>query len=811
MLAEKAAADALAQALGPELSAKANFAEVIAGLQKLGVSLEDIRAEADTLATSLKQADDVRLQGLSQGVDITRRNMDGLRNSSNQSRSVLANLAGNAAQDLGQLGGVVGSLGVGISQLAEYAVDGNIKLGQLAQVAGPMAALSAALLLVGNAQKEIAEQEAFQTEQVEAYRDAVDEVGESVEAVEQRLQEMEFPTPEESGANTMIDLLGRIGISAVDALTPWEDLSARITDFPQLMGQLGFSFEDLARVIQGGTVDLGAFETLLNQMPEAEGLVGPIMDFLTSQQEAYAAAVGLTVDELGDQDAVLRAAAERAEFYASSVEGVNQALQDFDDEASHTRELWDLVLADLAGNRQIDTTIDQWNRLRDILELTDEQMAELADQKLDERLEEIGDAAKDLREVLVDTITGIGDAAVEAREELEETATGVGEAAVEAREALEEMATGIGDAAVEGREAFEDMLSGIGAAAQEGAKQLQGLNDGLADVADNLDTAAGRAAAFGGALGGINTDLDNTTATIEFNDRLKTLHETLHDLNDAVGDTDFASMELVPDSWEEVRNMPDELRPVVEALTGFRDIMQSEFTQAFERGGSPEAIQWAQNTRRAVVDELRLAGIEAPEQVNEILDALGLLPDQVETTIRISNEAQARQILDDIRAQIEALPAETQLRVAAIAANDPIAALQLAIDALPTAGISVPVELEVAADTLAADINAKVNGSSFGAPQVTITPKADLTTFETDVAAAAAVERTSTVDVVAPAATTVDAQIDAVASQPRTAVVNVATGIVDMPSASQLAARIGTVHVTVRGVWDTRLEGTRPR
>ena len=57
----------------------------------------------------------------------------------------MANLSGNAAQSAFQnLGGNIGDVGVAIGQLAEYAVDGNVKIGNIVKLAGPMLGLAAA-------------------------------------------------------------------------------------------------------------------------------------------------------------------------------------------------------------------------------------------------------------------------------------------------------------------------------------------------------------------------------------------------------------------------------------------------------------------------------------------------------------------------------------------------------------------------------------------------------------------------------------------------------------------------------------------
>src|SRR5262245_33720785 len=51
------AADALSQALGPELTAKSDVGSIVGNLQRMGLSFEDITADADKLAASLKQMD----------------------------------------------------------------------------------------------------------------------------------------------------------------------------------------------------------------------------------------------------------------------------------------------------------------------------------------------------------------------------------------------------------------------------------------------------------------------------------------------------------------------------------------------------------------------------------------------------------------------------------------------------------------------------------------------------------------------------------------------------------------------------------
>jgi hypothetical protein len=107
--------------------------------------IADLKGDLDTIEGKLKEINNVPID-----ID-TKPAQDGIRkvgDEADQSRSVLANMAGNAAQDLGALGGVAGTAGVAIGQLAEYATEGNINLTNLAKVAGPMVGLAVATAAV---------------------------------------------------------------------------------------------------------------------------------------------------------------------------------------------------------------------------------------------------------------------------------------------------------------------------------------------------------------------------------------------------------------------------------------------------------------------------------------------------------------------------------------------------------------------------------------------------------------------------------------------------------------------------------------
>ena len=111
-----------------------------------------------TLEEDLEQANKLLadLDGTTGTVKIdsvgAKQGIDDLGKSADSSKSVLANMVGNATQDLGALGGVAGSAGVAIGQMGEYMADARAEgegfksiFKNFANVGAPIAAVSIAL------------------------------------------------------------------------------------------------------------------------------------------------------------------------------------------------------------------------------------------------------------------------------------------------------------------------------------------------------------------------------------------------------------------------------------------------------------------------------------------------------------------------------------------------------------------------------------------------------------------------------------------------------------------------------------------
>jgi hypothetical protein len=345
----KSAADALAQALGPELSAKMDPAEIVGDLRKIGLTCDEIRADADLLADALGYVDDVDMANVAAGAGGLKSKLGEVRGEADQSRSVLANMAGNAAQDFGELGGITGTLGVGIGQLAEYATEGNIALGNLAKVAGPMAGLAAATLLVQTHLSRVAKQKAFEADSVKAYADAVAELGPGVDAIEASMKE----------------------IVALDfqRAPEWNDFLAGTEDIPDVaaaFGVLGLNVTQVADAIAGDADAVAHYhDTIAETLGDETDLYD---DWLTTQQDAY------------NQTTANAAGAER--FWSSTRRSMLESLADERRGLADTDRAWRTLLTAQDESRLVTSdNVAVWNQLRQTLGLTEDEMAATFNQK----------------------------------------------------------------------------------------------------------------------------------------------------------------------------------------------------------------------------------------------------------------------------------------------------------------------------------------------------------------------------------------------------------------------------------------------
>ncbi|WP_116998440.1 hypothetical protein [Desertimonas flava] len=811
------AVKAIGDALGPAFD-QPRVEEMVANLRSMGLTFEDIEAQAKEFADVIERVDQIKLDAVNSGLT----NVDGalgrVRASGDQSRSVLANLAGNTAQDLGELGGAVGTLGVGLGQLVEYAVDGNISLSNLAKVAGPMLGVAAAGFAATQAFEAFGTRAERTAEQTAAVADAAIEAAGLLDELENRVSGLE------GAAQTSGDAFEQFGASIATALAGEENYG-EINKIDEALRAVGLTWEDLGETIAGLERDTESAMPTMRALTEAAGIPPEHIDAVAAMVhniESLDDAASFLINTWGMEEDAAFALVNQYREQIGALEQLNDVQQD-NDWDGYAEKLLSvaaaadpataaLIAAAKAANPEA-TAGEIWTQITGQIDTAADAARRWADAN---------------REIDPTSLTWalIADAANSLREGLEPSETQW--QAINA--VIEQTGWDLDTVLDKGLEFWEAQRQG----ADDAKAAIDAMGDSLADIAEGLDAAALRGEAFTAATDGLErmSELTQSIELVSFVDGMNSLGDAVKELRDELGSEDFANLDLVPDSWDEVLNMPEELQPVLQALSGFRDNVQSEMAQAFEAGGAPEVQRWAEDTRRAITDSLTAAGVESDEQIQEILGALNLLPPQVETAIVISNEQQALSILDSIKGVIDGLPPEVQLRIAALSLEDPVAAAQLAIAELEAASPDweVPVNLKAIVDGLEADIDAiEESEPTVEVGILPVTKQFDDTIGEVtkDRTTKVAVEldtslakdgdvfadlkgQTITADLEIGNSGEFERQVDGLVEE-RTVRVNFVTGTIDLPTAADFQARVGTVRVPMDAYirHTPRIDGSR--
>ena len=232
------------------------------------------------------------------------------------------------------------------------------------------------------------------------------------------------------------------------------------------------------------------------------------------------------------------------------------------------------------------------------------------------------------------------------------------------------------DQAVIAQEVFAQFIEGTAAEVTKLDKSLKTMADGAVEAQaaqgelyetlrdGNLelgawvtatDVAAERATAFAEALEDLNSasELTLSQRIIDLSDGIHGFGEALQEANEA--GVEWSEIDFIPDTWEEVQDMPDDLRGVVESFAGMRDQIQGELAAAFETGGTSGLLTAVGTLRTAIINELKAAGITGAAELKAALEALGLDDQTIEILIEVSGQEQARQALAGIQGTIDSL------------------------------------------------------------------------------------------------------------------------------------------------------------
>lgn len=249
--------------------------ELDASDPEVQIKVDQIRQLEGDLETISAKAKEITGTPIALDTTSARQGFDDMVTGAGQANSAMANMAGNAAQDLGEIGGVAGSAGVAVGQLAEYFTDsafaareagqgiGQI-FGTFAKAAGPIAAAGIALAVIQKEMAAIQKVRAFRTEDAEAWADVIRTATDDVQALADHLQEI--------GKVEMVSG-GLFG-------TDWK---AEVRDVTQQIDQAGLSYEEFINLVNQERLQPGAIDAWAASM---EGQLGDSYYFVERAADA---------------------------------------------------------------------------------------------------------------------------------------------------------------------------------------------------------------------------------------------------------------------------------------------------------------------------------------------------------------------------------------------------------------------------------------------------------------------------------------------------------------------------------------------
>lgn len=345
MASISAAADVLADSLGPEMvqaieATGRSVEDEVQRFQKLGLTLDDIKRDSDLLAQGMKELDDAARMSsgsIGDGFQKVTKNVD-------QSRSVMANFAGNAAQELPLVAGSFGPLNMAISQFVEYGVEGNVNLKNIAATAGPMAGVAAAIAYVNSQLEMMKAKEAFREDRVEAFAEVINQSGDAVANLAEHLREV---------GKIEATTWGNAGNPFADAT---EDITKKVL-------AAGLTVDQYSRILVGGAAELDRW--MAAQIAAGNELDPELMISLAQAASDYeGSAARLATSNL---------------FFATTQKDVNEAVREFVDQqdpiAAFPEEFRRMAQALADG---VAPAVDDVNRVTAGLNVTTDQAISIA-------------------------------------------------------------------------------------------------------------------------------------------------------------------------------------------------------------------------------------------------------------------------------------------------------------------------------------------------------------------------------------------------------------------------------------------------
>lgn len=467
--ADAVAMEALASAMGPELAGRADMGAVIDELKRLGLTAEEVTANATELAVKLQDVDSPDLGGnLGKALGTARGEAEKLTDSARGANSALANMVGNSAQDVANLGGIAGSTGVALGQMAEYAADAVLEseslggaLSSMVKVAGPVAALSAGIALVSAILGEVGRRSQEAAERTDQLGEAMANSGDDALGFAQVLRDNSDALSDFiADAN---DPLGGFGVS-VDEIASKVPLIGGLfkeagVDIYAALNAAGQSLYSFGTAIDKGGAAAEQFRTKLQQARDAGKITGEQYNALREVFDNYAG----SAEDAAKMSKALAVSGDEVAAMLSDIAGQEQPL-------ARLPDIWGQLFEEMRnGTADSQRAADAVNRLSESLGLTPTEVLKLARDHMADLEEQTKEAAK---------------AAQEAGEEYAKAMSEAAIATAQAQSAVEDLTSAFSQIGI--RQGALQSIFDLGNAPLDALGAMQDVEQGIRDLAESV-------------------------------------------------------------------------------------------------------------------------------------------------------------------------------------------------------------------------------------------------------------------------------------------------------------------------------------
>lgn len=216
--------------------------QTVSGAQRMESAFERTQTSTVTNAGHLRR-----------GFDDVDRSVRQVGDTTDRTRSVMANFAGNAIQDVPGITNSFGALNVAAGQFAEYASEGGIRLKTMASAIGPMLVATVAIQAITKELNRAAAAKAFNRKQVEDWTEAVREGRSALQAMVASAEDagkLELEVAGNAGTD-LVPLLDQFGLTVENFTQMTEFSREELLKWRSAMIDAGFSALDASVVLDG--------------------------------------------------------------------------------------------------------------------------------------------------------------------------------------------------------------------------------------------------------------------------------------------------------------------------------------------------------------------------------------------------------------------------------------------------------------------------------------------------------------------------------------------------------------------------------